>query len=156
MEFVAEIDVVNSLFNLTLFQSLLRVVNLRRYNGRILFVPAPGYEGFGDPVEQTTSCKPNEANNAIEGDTSNVCNDKTCSYSGPSVDEADLKWRSLNGPFVNAWISNIAFASEGVMIAPQAQVNRAPFWFISSYFVFDVLKTQNISKKLNCLFLSSF
>ncbi|CAM0906284.1 unnamed protein product [Alopecurus aequalis] len=103
------------------FYSLLRVVNLRRYNGRILFVPAPGYEKFGDPVEKTTSCESNGASNAIEGDISNVCNDETCTYSGPSVTEADLEWRSLNGPFVNAWISNIAFASEGVMIAPQAQ-----------------------------------
>uniref|UniRef100_A0ACD5UMC2 Uncharacterized protein n=1 Tax=Avena sativa TaxID=4498 RepID=A0ACD5UMC2_AVESA len=103
------------------FYSLLRVVNLRRYSGRILFVPAPGYERFGDPVENTTSCKSNGASNTNEGDTSNVCNDETCTYSGPSVEEADLEWRSLNGPFVNAWISNIAFASEGVMIAPQAQ-----------------------------------
>ncbi|XP_047069905.1 sphingosine kinase 1-like [Lolium rigidum] len=103
------------------FYSLLRVVNLRRYNGRILFVPAPGYERFGDPVEQTTSYKSDGASNTMEEGTSNVCNDVTCTYSGPSVDEADLKWRSLNGPFVNAWISNIAFASEGVMIAPQAQ-----------------------------------
>uniref|UniRef100_A0ACD5UZC2 Uncharacterized protein n=1 Tax=Avena sativa TaxID=4498 RepID=A0ACD5UZC2_AVESA len=103
------------------FYSLLRVVNLRRYSGRILFVPAPGYEGIGDPVEHTTSCKSNGAGNTNEGETSNVCNNETCTYSGPSVDEADLEWRSLNGPFVNAWISNIAFASEGVMIAPQAQ-----------------------------------
>jgi sphingosine kinase len=126
------------------FQSLLRVVNLRKYNGRILFVPAPGYERFGDPVEQTTSCKSDGASNTMEGDTSNVCNDVSCTYSGPSVDEAVLKWRSLNGPFVNAWISNIAFASEGVMIAPQAQVILTPFWFISSYFVSDVLKAENI------------
>ena len=116
------------------------MVNLRRYNGRILFVPAPGYERFGDPVEKTTSSKSNGASNAIEGDMSNVCNDETCTYSGPSVAEADLEWRSLNGPFINAWISNIAFASEGVMIAPQAQVNLTPFLFISSYFVFDALK----------------
>uniref|UniRef100_A0A453BAB4 YegS/DAGK C-terminal domain-containing protein n=1 Tax=Aegilops tauschii subsp. strangulata TaxID=200361 RepID=A0A453BAB4_AEGTS len=118
---VSNIDVVNSLFTLTLFQSLLRAVNLRRYNGRILFVPAPGYEGFGDPVEQTISCKSNGATNAAEGDIPDVCNNETCTYSGPSTDDADLEWRSLKGPFVNVWISNIAFASEGVMIAPQAQ-----------------------------------
>ncbi|XP_037484559.1 sphingosine kinase 1-like [Triticum dicoccoides] len=103
------------------FYSLLRAVNLRRYNGRILFVPAPGYEGFGDPVEQTISCKSNGAANAAEGDITDVCNNETCTYSGPSTDDADLEWRSLKGPFVNVWISNIAFASEGVMIAPQAQ-----------------------------------
>ncbi|KAM3384966.1 hypothetical protein ACQJBY_009111 [Aegilops geniculata] len=103
------------------FYSLLRAVNLRRYNGRILFVPAPGYEGFGDPVEQTISCKSNGAANAAEGDITDVCNNETCTYSGPSTDDANLEWRSLKGPFVNVWISNIAFASEGVMIAPQAQ-----------------------------------
>ncbi|PNT74939.1 hypothetical protein BRADI_1g24730v3 [Brachypodium distachyon] len=102
--------------------SLVRVVSLRRYNGRILFIPAPGYEGFGDPVEQTTSCKSNGASNSVEGDRSSVSNDETCTYPGPSVDEADVKWRSLNGPFVNVWISNIAFACEGVMIAPQAKL----------------------------------
>lgn len=138
-------SVVNSLFALTLFQSLLRAVNLRRYNGRILFIPAPGYEGFGDPVEQTIGFKSNGASNAAEGDITDVRNNETCTYSGPSTDDADLEWRSLKGPFVNVWISNIAFASEGVMIAPQAQVNLSPFCFIPSYFVFDVVKAEKYS-----------
>lgn len=109
-------------------------MNLRRYNGRVLFVPAPGYEGFGDPVGQITSCKSNGASTGVQGDRSNDCNDETCAYSGPSIDEADLEWRSLNGPFVSVWVSNVPFASEGVMTAPQAKVNLAPFWFIFSYF----------------------
>ncbi|KAF0906003.1 hypothetical protein E2562_009021 [Oryza meyeriana var. granulata] len=102
------------------FYSLLRVASLRRYNGRVLFVPAPRYEGFGDPVEQVTSCKSNGASTGVQGDRSKDFNDETCAYTGPSIDEADLEWRSLDGPFVSVWVSGVTFASENVMTAPEA------------------------------------
>uniref|UniRef100_A0A0E0LM81 DAGKc domain-containing protein n=1 Tax=Oryza punctata TaxID=4537 RepID=A0A0E0LM81_ORYPU len=103
------------------FYSLLRVVSLRRYNGRVLFVPAPGYEGFGDLVEQISSCKSNGASTGVQEDKSNDFNDETCAYTGPSIDEADHEWRSLDGPFVSVWVSGVPFASENVMTAPEAK-----------------------------------
>uniref|UniRef100_A0A0E0ALF4 DAGKc domain-containing protein n=1 Tax=Oryza glumipatula TaxID=40148 RepID=A0A0E0ALF4_9ORYZ len=103
------------------FYSLLRVVSLRRYNGRVLFVPAPGYEGLGDLVEQISSCKSNGASTGVQEDRSNDFNDETCAYAGPSIDEADHEWRSLDGPFVSVWISGVPFASENVMTAPEAK-----------------------------------
>lgn len=103
------------------FYSLLRVVSLRRYNGRVLFVPAPGYEGLGDLVEQISSCKSNGASTGVQEDRSNDFNDETCAYAGPSIDEADHEWRSLDGPFVSVWVSGVPFASENVMTAPEAK-----------------------------------
>jgi sphingosine kinase len=95
------------------------MLNLRRYNGRILFVPAPGYEEVGDPVEQTTG----HETNGVSGATDK--NGETCGYVGPSIKEADLRWRSLNGPFVSVWLGNVPFASEDAMAAPKAEVGQS-------------------------------
>jgi sphingosine kinase len=95
------------------------MLNLRRYNGRILFVPAPGYEEVGDPVEQTT----NGVSTGIQEDGATDTNGETCGYVGPSIKEADLRWRSLNGPFVSVWLGNVPFASEDAMAAPKAEVS---------------------------------
>ena len=105
------------------FQLLLRMLNLRRYNGRILFIPAPGYEDVGDPVEQTT----NGVSTGIQEDGATDSNGETCGYVGPSIKEADRRWRSLNGPFVSVWLGNVPFASEDAMAAPKAEVSLSPF-----------------------------
>ncbi|CAD6217606.1 unnamed protein product [Miscanthus lutarioriparius] len=99
------------------FYLLLRMLNLRRYNGRILFIPAPGYEDVGDPVEQTT----NGVSTGIQEDGATDSNGETCGYVGPSIKEADRRWRSLNGPFVSVWFGNVPFASEDAMAAPKAE-----------------------------------
>ncbi|XP_062187759.1 sphingosine kinase 1-like [Phragmites australis] len=103
------------------FYFLFRTLNLRQYNGRVLFVPAPGYEEFGDPVEQHTSSKSNGVKNGVQEDKENDSNGETCGYAGPSIEEADLQWRSLNGPFVSVWLGNVSFASEDAMAAPKAE-----------------------------------
>ncbi|CAN6219241.1 unnamed protein product [Urochloa humidicola] len=102
------------------FYFLLRVMNLRRYNGRVLFVPAPGYEEVGEPVEQTTSCKQNGFSTGSQ-DKADDRNGETSGYPGPSIKEADLEWRSLSGPFVSVWLGNVPFASEDAMAAPKAE-----------------------------------
>ncbi|KAL5198621.1 hypothetical protein ABZP36_002133 [Zizania latifolia] len=104
------------------FYSLIRVVKLRRYNGRVLFVPAPGYGGVGHPAKQITSCKSDGGSTGVQGERSNDGNDETCAYAGPSVDEAGLEWRSLDGPFVSVWVSGVPCASENFMTAPEANV----------------------------------
>ncbi|XP_021310006.1 sphingosine kinase 1 isoform X2 [Sorghum bicolor] len=103
------------------FYLLLRVLNLRRYNGRILFVPAPGYEEVGDPVDQTTGSETNGFSTGIQEDVATDSNGETRGYVGPSVKESDLRWRSLNGPFVSVWLGNVPFASEDAMAAPKAE-----------------------------------
>ncbi|PUZ72488.1 hypothetical protein GQ55_2G398100 [Panicum hallii var. hallii] len=103
------------------FYFLLRVMNLRRYNGRVLFVAAPGYEEVGEPVEQTTSCKQNGVTTGSQEDKANDRNGETIGYPGPSIEEADLEWRSLSGPFVSVWLGNVPFASEDAMAAPKAE-----------------------------------
>ncbi|TVU38410.1 hypothetical protein EJB05_11778 [Eragrostis curvula] len=103
------------------FYFLLRVLNLRRYNGRVLFVPAPGYENVGDPVEASTSCESNGSNAGVDEAEANGSKGETCGYPGPSMEESDLHWRSLNGPFVSVWLGNVPFASEDAMAAPKAE-----------------------------------
>lgn len=109
--------------NATSFQLLLRMLNLRRYNGRILFVPAPGYEEVGDPVEQSTGYETNGVSTGIQEDGATDSNGETRGYVGPSIKEAGLRWRSLNGPFVSVWLGNVPFASEDAMAAPKAEVS---------------------------------
>jgi len=107
--------------NTNSFQILLRVINLRRYNGRVLFVPAPGYEEVGEPVEQITSFEQNGVSTGTQEDKANDRNGETIGYPGPSIEEADLKWRLLSGPFVSVWLGNVPFASEDAMAAPKAE-----------------------------------
>jgi len=103
------------------FYLLLRVINLRRYNGRVLFVPAPGYEEVGEPVEQIPSFEQNGVSNGSQEDKANDRNGERIGYPGPSIEEADLEWRSLSGPFVSVWLGNVPFASEDAMAAPKAE-----------------------------------
>jgi sphingosine kinase len=133
----------SDLFKTTSFQSLVRMLNLRRYNGHILFVPAPGYEKFGDPVEASTSCTANGATTtSVHGDKANDSNGETCGYPGPSIQEDDLQWRSLNGPFVSVWLGNVPFASEDAMAAPKAEVSFSTFLFTYSIIHMSALKTN--------------
>ena len=119
--------------NTNSFQILLRVINLRRYNGRVLFVPAPGYEEVGEPVEQITSFEQNGVSTGTQEDKANDRNGETIGYPGPSIEEADLKWRSLSGPFISVWLGNVPFASEDAMAAPKAEVNLSPFQSAYAY-----------------------
>ncbi|KAL6856118.1 hypothetical protein ACP4OV_018920 [Aristida adscensionis] len=122
------------------FYLLIRTLSLRRYNGRVLFVPAPGYEGFGDPLEQITSCKSNGNSTGVQEDEADDCTEATPGYPGPSIKEAELEWRSLNGPFVSVWLGNVPFASEDAMVAPHAQfadgyldaaiIRECPWWVV--------------------------
>nr|CAB3454370.1 unnamed protein product [Digitaria exilis] len=119
----------SAMCNTTSLQFLLRVLNMRQYNGRVLFVPAPGYEEVGEPVEQSTSCKQNGVNTGSHEDKANDRNGETSGYPGPSIQEADLEWRSLSCPFISVWLGNVPFASEDAMAAPNAEVNLTSFWF---------------------------
>ncbi|KAF3332973.1 sphingosine kinase 1-like isoform X1 [Carex littledalei] len=90
--------------------SLLRIFGLRRYNGKIRFVPAPGYEQYGEPVREPDGSK------GENGDRS-----KLHCYQGASTEFEASKWRFIDGPFVTVWIHNVPWASKDVMAAPKAQ-----------------------------------
>ncbi|XP_006644804.2 sphingosine kinase 2-like [Oryza brachyantha] len=92
--------------------ALVRIMNLRKYYGSIRFVPAPGYEAYGDPVKQFENCT---------GECQQQNGKPACSYQGPSVEFQGSEWRSLDGPFVSVWISNVPWAAESIMAAPGAK-----------------------------------
>lgn len=103
-----------------MYQSLLRILGLRKYNGKIQFVPAPGYEEYGDPVRELDGLKRETVISLAA--SANGTGSKLHSYRGASTEFKASKWRYIDGPFVTVWIHNVPWASKDIMAAPQAQV----------------------------------
>ncbi|CAD5175675.1 sphingosine kinase 2 [Musa acuminata AAA Group] len=101
------------------FYSLLRIINLRKYNGHVQFVPAPGYEAYGEPINQTNCCSSNTM--LYKDDQGDEANVRPCGYQGPSISLDGCEWRSIDGPFISVWINNVPWASEDIMPAPNAK-----------------------------------
>ncbi|RLM92396.1 sphingosine kinase 2-like [Panicum miliaceum] len=95
------------------FYAVVRIMNLRKYCGSIQFVPAPGYESYGEPVKQVE-------NSIVESLEQNGKSHPS-SYPGPSVEFQASDWRFADGPFVAVWINNVAWAAEDIMAAPEAK-----------------------------------
>ncbi|KAL6614371.1 hypothetical protein ACP70R_036641 [Stipagrostis hirtigluma subsp. patula] len=95
------------------FYAVVRIMNLKKYCGSILFVPAPGYEAYGEPIKQVE-------NSILESVDQNG-KSHTCSYPGPSVEFQASDWRFIDGPFVAVWINNVPWAAEDIMAAPEAK-----------------------------------
>ncbi|MQL96688.1 hypothetical protein Taro_029368 [Colocasia esculenta] len=101
------------------FYALLRVINLRKYHGRVYFVPAPGYESYGEPTEKIGGCNENTNINALcEG---NIIPLEHHGYRGPVVCFKNSQWRCIEGPFVSVWLHNVPWASNDTMAAPEAK-----------------------------------
>ncbi|PWA56274.1 diacylglycerol kinase, catalytic domain-containing protein [Artemisia annua] len=88
---------------------LQRALKLRKYNGCISFVPAPGFEDVGEPISLgvVESMEPLKA--------------PQHSYQGPKVDFPSSCWRKLNGPFIGVWLQNVPWGSETAKAAPNAK-----------------------------------
>jgi sphingosine kinase len=86
---------------------------LRRYNGKIQFVPAPGYEKYGERIQELDRAEA----------SANDAGSESYGYQGASTEFEASEWRFIDGPFVTVWIHNVPWASEDVMAAPQAQVS---------------------------------
>ncbi|CAK9141793.1 unnamed protein product [Ilex paraguariensis] len=101
------------------FYAFQRIFNLRKYNGRIMFVPAPGYESHGEPSSQKGESirKPNICNSSLEMPVKL----QQGGYSGPNVDLENLNWRKIDGPFVSVWLHNVPWGGEDTMAAPNAE-----------------------------------
>ncbi|XP_010439462.1 PREDICTED: sphingosine kinase 1 isoform X1 [Camelina sativa] len=87
---------------------LQRIICLRQYNGRILFVPAPGFESYGQPA-------------ICNVDKESYVGDKALGYQGPDTKLEDLDWREMKGPFVSVWLHNVPWGAENTLAAPDAK-----------------------------------
>ena len=117
--------------NFLLLQSLLRIMNLRRYHGRVQFVPAPGYEAFGEPLQQNGDRK--AVTEISRQDKENGAQVQQGGYQGPSVCPDSLEWRFLDGPFVSVWLNNVPWAGEDIMPAPDAKVVFSSSLFLNIF-----------------------
>lgn len=95
-----------------MFQSLIRAIKLRKYNGVISFIPARGYESYGEPTQL--------------GSTSNSIpkSGEEIGYRGPTISsQNNCEWRSIKGPFISIWLHNVRWASTDTLAAPDAKVS---------------------------------
>ncbi|KAL7098821.1 hypothetical protein ACP275_09G042900 [Erythranthe tilingii] len=101
------------------FYGLQRIFGLRKYNGSIIFVPASGFESYGEPIDV-------EKEVIFEGESKPKSDDEPVTtqdygYQGPKVDMKSLNWHKINGPFVSIWLHNVPWGGEDTMAAPDAQ-----------------------------------
>ncbi|KAK2977125.1 hypothetical protein RJ640_017649 [Escallonia rubra] len=107
------------------FYAIQRILRLRKYNGCISFVPAPGFEDFGEPSSSKL-------------DSCSLSDEKPVKiqqhgYQGPVVDLESQTWRKIDGPFVSIWLHNVPWGGEDTMAAPDAKV---------AFFYFYLLRGQ--------------
>ncbi|KAK3013404.1 hypothetical protein RJ639_009465, partial [Escallonia herrerae] len=95
------------------FYAIQRILRLRKYNGCISFVPAPGFEAFGEPSS-------NKLDNCSLSDERPV-KIQQHGYQGPVVDLETQTWRKIDGPFVSIWLHNVPWGGEDTMAAPDAE-----------------------------------
>ncbi|KAH7662346.1 sphingosine kinase protein [Dioscorea alata] len=99
------------------FYCFLRVMSLRKYHGHVEFVPAPGYQVYGELVKRSECCK--------DGIPEQICGNDgrylQCGYEGPKISLEDLEWRSIGGPFILVWLNNVPWPCEDMMPAPEAK-----------------------------------
>ena len=93
---------------------------MRKYNGRIHFVPASGYEAYVDKISQKVEslhdvplCTLSEKEIGAQ----------RRGYAGPNIDLRTMNWRTIDGPFVSVWIHNVPWGGEDAMAAPEAKVS---------------------------------
>ncbi|XP_065880096.1 sphingosine kinase 1 [Euphorbia lathyris] len=101
------------------FYALQRIIHLRQYNGRISFVPAPGFESYGEPTSYTG--EPTGKQSTLKSGQEQRVMIQKHGYQGSDVNLVHLDWRIINGPFISVWLHNVPWGSEGVMAAPDAK-----------------------------------
>ncbi|XP_058196466.1 sphingosine kinase 1-like [Rhododendron vialii] len=100
------------------FYALQRIFHLRKYNGRISFVPAPGFEDYGEPSSHMGEFMGQEICNPSHDEPMKV---QQGSYRGPTVALESLNWRKIDGPFVSVWLHNVTWGGENTKAAPDAK-----------------------------------
>ncbi|KAK7302698.1 hypothetical protein RJT34_13594 [Clitoria ternatea] len=124
------------------FYALCRMFNLRQYTGSVSFVPAPGYEAFGEPTsypgESTSKGSDNDPSEAERVHLQSLC------YEGPEINLENLNWRVINGPFISIWLHNVPWGAEDTMAAPDAK-------FSDGYLDLIVMRTCPTLKLLSMM-----
>jgi len=101
------------------FYSLLRIARLRHYSGSVSFIPAPGYEGYGEPVfiekENEGFLKSAMINEIQENEG------KSSDCLGELASSENHEWKSIKGKFIMVWLHNVPWGGEDLMPAPHAK-----------------------------------
>ncbi|CAO2823778.1 unnamed protein product [Amaranthus hypochondriacus] len=120
---VADIDIESEIWRwmgaarLDLY-ALKRIFQLRKYNGRIHFVPASGFEDY----TETISIKvPSIQDVPFCSSNKKPTDAQDRGYVGPNISPENMNWRTIEGPFISVWIHNVRWGSETAMAAPKAQ-----------------------------------
>ncbi|XAR66392.1 Sphinganine kinase [Bertholletia excelsa] len=100
------------------FYAVQRILRLRKYNGCISFVPAPGFETYGEPSIQKGDYMIDDKYNPSSDESVQV---HQCGYYGPHVDFENVNWRKIDGPFVSIWLHNVPWGGEDTKAAPNAE-----------------------------------
>ncbi|XP_038883381.1 sphingosine kinase 1 isoform X1 [Benincasa hispida] len=102
------------------FYALQRIISLRHYKGGISFVPAPGFEDYGEPTRYDY-----ETASVVEVDKSDgePINIQRHGYEGPNINLKDLDWRKFDGPFISVWLHNVPWGAENTLAAPDAKMS---------------------------------
>ncbi|KAJ6377092.1 hypothetical protein OIU76_026123 [Salix suchowensis] len=100
------------------FYGLQRMLSLRQYSGRISFVPARGFEAYGEPTRYNGEFA---SKHSINPGQEQPVKAEQYSYQGPDVDLTNLEWRTINGPFISVWLHNVPWGGDNTMAAPDAK-----------------------------------
>ncbi|XP_009376260.2 sphingosine kinase 1 isoform X1 [Pyrus x bretschneideri] len=103
------------------FYAVQRIVHLRQYNGSISFVPAPGFEAYGEPTSYSNASEPTNQHNAGAPNQEELISIRQHSYPGPDINLASMDWRTISGPFVSIWLHNVPWGGEDTKAAPDAK-----------------------------------
>ncbi|XP_068497034.1 sphingosine kinase 1-like isoform X2 [Phaseolus vulgaris] len=102
------------------FYGLCRLLNLRQYIGCVSFVPAPGYEAFGEPTSYPGKSTTSKGSNSGPNEAEHANKERLC-YLGPEINVENLNWRVINGPFISVWLHNVPWGAEDTLAAPGAK-----------------------------------
>ena len=93
---------------------------MRLYNGSVSFVPAPGFESYGESTSYPGKSTRGNSSDPSEGEHVNL---QTLCYQGPEINLENMNWRVINGPFISVWVHNVPWGAEDTMAAPDAKVS---------------------------------
>lgn len=122
--------------------SLIRILRLRKYNGSIAYVPAPGYESPGESLDGESGFLITEnVDVSVDSDQS----PSNTGYVGPALVPEKSEWRFIEGNFVLVWLQNVPWAAEDVLPAPRAKfadgfldliiIKDCPWWSLIPLFL---------------------